>query len=185
MTLDHVLINLGAQKNYYGLFRSFIAGLLQKKINSCIISIFKASVIKTVLLHRSKKIGTVAIAVLCTSLLSTWAPERITKTTNQKLWNVRQNCVHLSKAAWLSSINKAGYAETLQPSLAAARPLWTTSWGALKLTGQRSQHADQRISPSKQRMPSCDPSDQVLAFPPDKLLLKMASMSARTPSPDA
>ena len=40
---------------------------------SCIISIFKASIIKTVLLHRCKKIGTVAIAVLCTSLLSTWA----------------------------------------------------------------------------------------------------------------
>ena len=39
---------------------------------SCIISIFKASIIKTVLLHRSKKIGTVALAVLCTSLLSTW-----------------------------------------------------------------------------------------------------------------
>ena len=30
MTLDHVLITLGVQKNYYGLFRSFIAGLLQK-----------------------------------------------------------------------------------------------------------------------------------------------------------
>ena len=117
--------------------------------------------------------------------VSCWAPERITKTTNQKLWNERQNCLHLSKAAWLSSINKAGHAETLQPSLAAARPPWTTSWGALKLTGQRSQHADQRISPSKQRMPSCDPPDQVLAFPPDKLLLKTASMSARTPSPDA
>ena len=33
MTLDHVLIKLGVQKNYYGLFRSFIAGLLQKKKN--------------------------------------------------------------------------------------------------------------------------------------------------------
>ena len=68
MTLDHVLIKLGVQKNYYGLFRSFIAGLLKKKND---ISVFKAFVFKTVLLHRSKKIGTVAIAVLCTSLLST------------------------------------------------------------------------------------------------------------------
>ena len=51
MMLDHVLIKLGVQKNYYGLFRSFIAGLLQKKKISCIISIFKASIIKTVLLH--------------------------------------------------------------------------------------------------------------------------------------
>ena len=34
MTLDHVLIKLGVQKNYYGhlsFIRSFIAGLLQKK----------------------------------------------------------------------------------------------------------------------------------------------------------
>ena len=31
MTLDHVLIKLGVQKKYYGLFRSFIADLLQKK----------------------------------------------------------------------------------------------------------------------------------------------------------
>ena len=31
MMLDHVLIKLGVQKQYYGLFRSFIAGLLQKK----------------------------------------------------------------------------------------------------------------------------------------------------------
>ena len=34
-------------------------------------------------------------------------------------------------------------------------------------------------------MPSCDPSDEALAFLPDKLLLKTASMSATTPSPDA
>ena len=40
---------------------------------SCIISVFKASVIKTVLLHWRKKIGTVALAVLCTSPLSIWA----------------------------------------------------------------------------------------------------------------
>ena len=40
---------------------------------SCIISVFKASVIKTVLLRWRKKIGTVALAVLCTSPLSTWA----------------------------------------------------------------------------------------------------------------
>ena len=71
MMLDHVLIKLGVQKNYYGLFRSFIAGLLQELIISCIISVFKASVIKTVLLHRCKKIGTIAIAVLCTLPLST------------------------------------------------------------------------------------------------------------------
>ena len=32
MTLDHVLIKLGVQKNSDGLFRSFIAGLLQKKL---------------------------------------------------------------------------------------------------------------------------------------------------------
>ena len=37
------------------------------------ISVFKASVIKTVLLRWRKKIGTVALVVLCTSLLSTWA----------------------------------------------------------------------------------------------------------------
>ena len=76
MTLDHVLIKLGVQKNSHGLFRSFIAGLLQKKMMSCIISVFKASVIKTVLLRRHKKIGTVALAVLCTSLLSTWAHKK-------------------------------------------------------------------------------------------------------------
>ena len=76
MTLDHVLIKLGVQKNSFGLFRSFIAGLLQKKMISCIISVFKASVIKTVLLRRRKKIGTVALAALCTSLLSTWAHKK-------------------------------------------------------------------------------------------------------------
>ena len=49
----------------------------------------------------------------------------------------------------------------------------------------RSQQADKRNSPRKQRMPSCDPPDEALAFLPDKLLPKTASMSARTPSPDA
>ena len=152
----------------------------------CIISIFKASVIKTVLLHRRKKIGTVALAARSWSYARRcWAPEGITKTTNQKLWDEHQNCLHLSKAASLNSIKKAGHAETSQPSLAAARLPWTTSLGALKLTGRRSQEADRRNSPSEWRMPSYDPPNEALAFPVNKLLPKMASMSAGTPSPDA
>ena len=76
MRLDHVLIKLGVQKNSYCLLGLFIADLWQKKMISCIISVFKASVIKTVLLRRPKKIGIVALVVLCTSLLSTWAHKK-------------------------------------------------------------------------------------------------------------
>ena len=126
MMLDHVLIKLGVQKNYYGLFRSFIAGLLQKKMISCIISIFKASIIKTVLLHRCKKIGTVAIAVLCTSLLSTWAHNKNHK--SKIMERASKLSVNISQKALKLGPNDNCFTEKLVGILWTEFKLFISNW---------------------------------------------------------
>ena len=117
---------------------------------SCIISIFKASIIKTVLLHRCKKIGTVAIAVLCTSLLSTWAHNKNHKSKimewASKLSPFEQGCMvelHQQGRSCRDIAAKLGRSKTAVNNFLRYPEAYRTkkSTGRLKKLSQRAKNA--------------------------------------------